>query len=117
MMEAGGKTQSEVAEFFNVHRSTISWLESERWVLERRTAARAHLLIACLASCSNPGATLRLIDIFHGERPRTEAIPVASPVPAAGRSPLVLLRFRHDAAFSLPLPPYSFSNRSRKLET
>jgi DNA invertase Pin-like site-specific DNA recombinase len=36
MMEAGGKTQSEVAEFFNVHRSTISRLVSERRVLERK---------------------------------------------------------------------------------
>jgi DNA invertase Pin-like site-specific DNA recombinase len=34
-MMAGGKTQSEVAEFFNVHRSTISRLMSERRVLER----------------------------------------------------------------------------------
>jgi hypothetical protein len=36
MMNAGGKTQSEVAEFFNVHRSTISRLVSERRVLERK---------------------------------------------------------------------------------
>jgi DNA invertase Pin-like site-specific DNA recombinase len=36
MMEADGKTQSEVAEFFNVHRSTISRLVSERRVLERK---------------------------------------------------------------------------------
>jgi len=31
-----GKTQTEVAEFFNVHRSTISRLVSERRVLERK---------------------------------------------------------------------------------
>jgi DNA invertase Pin-like site-specific DNA recombinase len=36
MMEAGGMTQSEVAEFFNVHRSTISRLVSERRVLDRK---------------------------------------------------------------------------------
>jgi len=36
MMNAGGKTQTEVAEFFNVHRSTISRLVSERRVLERK---------------------------------------------------------------------------------
>jgi DNA invertase Pin-like site-specific DNA recombinase len=35
-MYTGGKTQTEVAEFFNVHRSTISRLVSERRVLERK---------------------------------------------------------------------------------
>lgn len=35
MMNAGGKTQVEVAELFNVDRSTISRLVSERRVLAR----------------------------------------------------------------------------------
>ena len=36
MVNVGGKTQVEVAELFNVDRSTISRLVSERWVLERK---------------------------------------------------------------------------------
>lgn len=35
-MVNAGKTQTEIAEFFNVHRSTISRLVSERRVLERK---------------------------------------------------------------------------------
>jgi DNA invertase Pin-like site-specific DNA recombinase len=36
MVKVGGKTQVEVAELFNVDRSTISRLVSERRVLERK---------------------------------------------------------------------------------